>query len=414
MASIKPFKALRAIKEKAAHVAAPSDSGNRNFALNEIKNNPYSYLHIVKPYLHFDDDIIIPEKHYTFGRNYLEKMVEDGTLIRDQKPSIYIYRSIKGSKSYTGIIAAAAIDDYLNDVILKHENTRSDKQAELLEHIQYLKNVGSPVLVTYPDNEAIDHLITSITQHAPEYNFISNDQVKHNMWPVSNELDLEHIENEFTKIQTLYIADGHHRSAGAAAYGQYCRQQQGTYTGEENFNYMPVCLIPFSKLKIFEYHRLVTDAKAHTPQFIIELEQYFYIQPCGHLPFQPLQKGEFGIYIKGHAYQLRLKEAYQPTQILDKLDVSIVEKYILQNIFNIHDSKTDKRLHFIDGSKGIGTLQNIIDQGEADMAITLYPTSIQEVIDVAENNLIMPPKSTWIEPKIRTGMVIYEMGGNDE
>ncbi|MBI3234866.1 MAG: DUF1015 family protein, partial [Bacteroidetes bacterium] len=181
-------------------------------------------------------------------------------------------------------------------------------------------------------------------------------------------------------------------------------------TGDEIFNFMPVCLIPFSKLKIFEYHRLVKDDKAKTHQFITELHEYFDMHACGDLPFQPLNKGEFGIYIKGHSYQLALKEKYKPEGILESLDVSIVEQYILNKIFNIVDSKTDPRLNFIDGSKGIGTLQQMVDRGDADVAITLYPTAIQEVIDVAENDLIMPPKSTWIEPKIRTGMVIYEMG----
>lgn len=409
MASIKPFKALRAIKEKAALVAAPSDSGNRLFALEEMKKNECSYLHVVKPYLHFDDIEKIPEKHYTFGKNYLDKLIENGTLIRENEKSIYIYRSIKGSKAYTGIIAIASIDDYNNNIILKHENTRSEKQAELLEHIKYIKNIGSPVLVTYPDNQKIDELIHDITLQKPEYNFISDDQVKHNLWPISNEEDIEHIENEFAQIDKLYIADGHHRSAGAAAYSSYCRAAETETNLDADFNYMPVCLIPFSKLKIYEYHRLIKDSGINTLDFIQQLNQYFEVHACGDLPFQPLEKGEFGIYIKDHAYQLSLKNIYKPSSILDCLDVSVVEQYILNKLLNVIDSKTDPRLMFLDGSKGIGTLQHIVDKGDADIAITLFPTSIDEVIEVAENNLIMPPKSTWIEPKIRTGMIIYEM-----
>lgn len=409
MASVIPFKALRAVKEKAAHVAAPSDSGNKNFALQEIKSNPHSYLHVVKPYLHFDDTEKIPEKHYTFGKQYLDRMIAEGILMRESIPAIYIYRSIKGSRAYTGIIAAAAINDYLNNTILKHENTRSDKQQELLEHIQYIKNIGSPVLVTYPDNQTIDDIIHRITLQKPEYNFISDDQVKHNMWPITDETDLRMIEKEFENIEKLYIADGHHRSAGAAAYADFCRQQHPTYQGHEPFNYMPVCLIPFSKLKIYEYHRLVKDATLNTQDFLHQLKNYFEVHPCGDLPFQPLEKGEFGVYIQGHAFQLKLKSEFQPADTLGKLDVSIVEEYILKRLMGIADSKSDQRLMFMDGSKGIGTLQHAVDSGEADVAITLFPTSIEEVIGIAEQELIMPPKSTWIEPKIRTGMIIYEM-----
>lgn len=409
MAHIKPFKALRAVKDKAAFVAAPADSGNRNFALQEIHNNPHSYLHVVKPYLHFDDHDKIPEKHYTFGKAYLDQMISDGILMRESCEAIYIYRSIKGSRSYTGIIAAAAIKDYLNNTILKHENTRTDKQQELLEHIRYIKNIGSPVLVTYPDNQTIDQIIHRATLAKPEYNFISDDQVKHNLWPVTDVNDLRCIEQEFNHIDKLYIADGHHRSAGAAAYSAYCAENEVTPSETAPYHFMPVCLIPFSKLKIYEYHRLIKDLHLDTTALLQQLKIYFLVQPCGDLPFQPLNKGEFGIYISGQAYQLQLKPELTPGDILGKLDVSIVETFILNNILGITDSKSDPRLMFLDGSKGIGTLQHTVDSGEATMAITLFPTAIEEVIEVAENQLIMPPKSTWIEPKIRTGMIIYEM-----
>jgi len=408
MATIKPFKAIRPAKGMADLVSASSESGHREEAKIHIKKNPNSYLNVVKPFLHFDDEKKIPEKHYTFGREYLEKLLQEGILIREELASYYVYRNIVGSKAYTGIIAAASVDDYLNGVILKHENTLTEKQHELMEHVQYIKTIGCPVLLTYPDNSGIDSLVSKIATRKPEYNFISEDQIKHNLWPVNDIAEVEEISAQFATMPQLYIADGHHRSAGAASYSQLCRKTIDDR--EAAFNFFPVCLIPFSKLTIYEYHRLVKDSKVHEREFLDNVKVFFNVFLCGHLPFQPLQKGEFGLYIKDHAYQLTLKDEYIPEDILGNLDVSIVEKYILNNILEVTDSKTDPRLTFLDGGKGIGTLQYLIDDGTADLAITLYPTSIEELKAVAENNLIMPPKSTWIEPKLRTGLVVYEMG----
>jgi uncharacterized protein (DUF1015 family) len=412
MAIIKPFKALRPSRDKAAVVSAPSyDSGNRDKSYHELESNPHSYLHIVKPYLHFKGERKNPEKHFPVGLEYLKKFREQGWLIKDEQDSYYIYRVIKGSNAYTGIIAAASVDDYLNNNILRHENTLTEKQDELADHIRWFKGLGNPVLLTYPDSDKVEQVISHyIENHIPEYNFISTDQLKHNLWVVNNTEDVEVIRNEFENIPKLYIADGHHRSAGSAAYCQWERSAQPGYTGNELFNFFPVCLIPFSKLHIFEYHRLVKDELVYQPSFMEKISAHFDVIPSGNLPVQPLKPKEFGLYFNQTAYLLRLKESTAATLAgtLEKLDVSIVEEYILKQIFHINDSKTDKRISFMDGTKGIGNLQECIDNKEFDLAITLYQTSIEEVKDVAEQNLIMPPKSTWIEPKLRTGLVIYE------
>jgi uncharacterized protein (DUF1015 family) len=386
MAIVKPFKALRPSRDKAVQVSAPSyDSGSRDKSYHELESNPYSYLHIVKPYLHFKGERKNPEKHFPVGLEYLAKFKKEGWLTKDEHDSYYIYRVIKGSNAYTGIIAAASVDDYLNNHILKHENTLTEKQNELADHIKGFKGLGNPVLLTYPDSDKVENVINHyIENHTPEYNFISPDQLKHNLWVVDHKEDVELIRNEFENIPKLYIADGHHRSAGSAAYCQWERESKPGYTGEELFNFFPVCLIPFSKL-----HEII---------------------PSGHLPVQPLKPKEFGLYFNKTAYMLKLKPEFASklNGTLEKLDVSIVEDFILKNIFNINDSKTDKRISFMDGTKGIGHLQECIDASEFDLAITLYQTSIEEVKEIAENNLIMPPKSTWIEPKLRTGLVIYE------
>ena len=413
MAIIKPFAALRPSRDKAGVVSSPSyDSASRELSTSEIMKNPFSYLHVVKPYLHFKGEKKNPEKHFPLGLEYLQKFKNEGILIKDKKPAYYIYRLIKGSTAYTGLIAAASVDDYNNNVILKHENTLTEKQNELAEHISFFNGLGNPVLLTYPDNSIIENIINkTIDSGSPEYNFLSADQLKHNLWVVHHDEDIIAIENEFKNIEKIYIADGHHRSAGSATYCQQMREKNQNADGTELFNFFPVCLIPFNKLHIFEYHRLVNDeAIVDAPNFLERVGEYFDVISSGHIPVQPLNKAEFGLYFNNDAYLIKLKpELYNSLQgSLDKLDVSIVEEFLLKRIFNINDSKTDKRLSFLDGSKGILTLQNTIDAGEYNLAITLYPTSIEEVKQIAEENLIMPPKSTWIEPKIRTGLVIYE------
>jgi uncharacterized protein (DUF1015 family) len=413
MAIIKPFAALRPARDKAAQVSAPSyDSSLRELSLHEIMRNPYSYLHVVKPTLHFKGEKKNPVKHFPLGLEYLNKFKAEHVLIKDAEPCYYVYRLIKGSVAYTSLIAAASIDDYNNNVILKHENTITEKENELAEHIEYFSGLGNPVLLTYPDNTDIEEVINrTIHGHAPEYNFISQDQIKHNLWPIHNVADLEKIEKAFAEISHLYIADGHHRSGGSATYCKHKRAEKGAYDGTELFNFFPVCLIPFNKLHIFEYHRLVKDeAIVNAEDFMDKVGQYFNIMPSGHIPVQPLEKQEFGIYLNNDAYDLTLKAEFKNELkgTLDNLDVSIVEEFILKRIFNITDSKTDKRLSFLDGSRGLLPLQTAVDSGDFDLAITLFPTSIEEVKQVADENLIMPPKSTWIEPKIRTGLIIYE------
>lgn len=412
MAIIKPFRALRPSRDKVAQVSSPAyDSGSRDKSFHELETNPYSYLHIVKPYLHFKGEKKNPEKHFPLGLDYLKKFKEQGWFIKDPKDSYYIYRVIKGSNAYTGIIAAASVDDYNRNNILKHENTLTEKQNELADHIRWFRQLGNPVLLTYPDSSRIEGVVEHYTgNHTPEYNFISQDGLKHNLWVVNHDEDVNLIREEFENIPRLYIADGHHRSAGSAAYCDYKRNEEPLFDGSEHFNYFPVCLIPFSKLHIYEYHRLVKDELVNSPRFMEEVSRYFEVTPSGNIPVQPLKPREYGLYFNHHAYLLRLKDehAEQLEGILANLDVSIVEEFILKRIFAIKDSKTDKRLSFLDGSKGILALQETIDKKEFDLAVTLYQTSIEEVRAVAENDLIMPPKSTWIEPKLRTGLVIYE------
>lgn len=413
MSDIRPFRALRPTKEMANRVSEPLlDANSKVTSWKLMQENPHSYLHVVKPHLHFNGEKKNPEKHFPKGLEYLQRFISENILVQDHKPAYYVYKCIKGSRAYTGIIAAASVDEYNNNQILKHENTLTEKQHEILQHISFFKNIGSPVLLTFPDSELIEELLEEITQQKPEYDFISDDSLKHDLWVVNDEKTVNLIREDFARFDKLYIADGHHRSAGASAYCAELREKNPGYTGDEYFNFFPVCLVPFSKLHIYEYHRLVKDARIKSPDFLVKIGEYFHIKPSGVLPFQPLKKMQLGLYFNHHAYQLTLKNEYKDalTGILEKLDVSIVEEFILKRILDVTDSKNDARLSFMDGSKGIKNIQDIVNSGEVDLAITLYPTSVEEVIEVAENNLIMPPKSTWTEPKMRTGLVIYTEG----
>ncbi len=410
MAIIKPFKALRPKKELAGQVSAlPYDSSHPEISHNEFFNNPNSYLHVVKPNMNFPGEKKNPKKHFPIGLKSLKLFLKQGILKKDTNAGFYIYRVIKGSKAYTSLIATASVDDYLNNKILKHENTLTEKLKELAHHISYFNGLGNPVLLTYPDNQIIDGILERyIMQHVPEYNFISMDQMKHNLWVVTEEEDLADIEKAFGIMPYLYIADGHHRTAG---FAEYCLGKRESDSDPDAFyNYFPVCLIPFSKIHIYEYHRLIKDDELVDAHLTAKLRKYFEVIRSGNLPVQPLNKREFGVYFDHRAYLLKLKPKFE-SQLngpLENLDVSIVEEFILKRIFNVMDSKTDKRLRFLDGSKGILNLKKVVDNGQNSIAITLYPTNINEVKQVAEEGLIMPPKSTWIEPKIRTGLVIYQ------
>ncbi len=410
MADIRPFRALRPNKEFVDQVSAPLlDATSKVTSWALMEKNPLSYLHVVKPHLHFNGEKKNPAKHFPLGMEYLQRFMNEKILVQDTKPSYYIYQCIKGSRSYTGIIAAASVDEYNNNRIMKHENTLTEKQQEILEHISFFKNIGSPVLLTFPDSDLIDELIEQVIALKPEYSFISDDSLKHNLWVINDEETLKLITEDFARFNKLYIADGHHRTAGAAAYAEQHRKANPQFTGNEYYNFFPVCLVPFSKLHIYEYHRLIKDSRVYEPDFLPKVEQYFYTTPCGNLPFQPLKKTEFGLYFNNHAFQLKLKPEFKSglSGVLENLDVSITEEFLLKRVFEIEDSKTDPRLSFIDGSKGIKNVQDIVSKHDVDIAITLFPTSVNEVIEVAEKNMIMPPKSTWVEPKMRTGLIIY-------
>lgn len=379
-----------------------------------MENYDHSYLHVVKPHLNFTDPERIPDKHYPFARQKFLDMKTLEVLVKEEKDCFYLYQltDLKLNIRYMGIVGLASVDDYLNGQIKVHENTLSKKEEALVKHVDYVKAVGEPVLLTFEGGSWYDELVNKVESKAPLFDFVGDEAVHTEIWPISDPGHQRIIQEHMEALPAFYIADGHHRSAGAVRYCKQQRENNPGFTGEEPFNYFLSFFIPTNKLKIFEFNRLVKDLRGmNQEEFFSALEEYFTIEEMGHSKLEITKKHHlFGMYIKNTWYGLDLKEGVDiGSSVLDKLDVSILENLILKNILHIHDSKSDDRLSFVDGTKGIHRLQELVDIGEYQVAFSLYPTLIDEVIEVADEKLIMPPKSTWFEPKLRTGLLIYEL-----
>lgn len=379
-----------------------------------MENYDYSYLHVVKPHLNFTDSERIPEKHYPFARQKFEDMIKLGILEKEEKPAFYIYQvsDLKNAFVYTGIVGAAAVDDYLTGKIKVHEHTLSKKEEALVKHVEFVQAVGEPVLLTFRGGSWYDQLVVRIEKQPPLFSFVGDEGVKTEVWPVLEKADIEVIEKELASLDAFYIADGHHRTAGSVRYCLKKRKEMGSYTGDEPFNYFLAYFIPTDKLRIFEFNRLVKDLNGMTrEEFLEKLGQNFLISRIGAAKLQVKKKHfRFGMYLDHTWFGLDLKPGLNPKDdVLNSLDVSVIENFILKPLLGIHDSKSDERLSFVDGTKGISRLQELVDIGEYRVAFSLFPTRVEEVIQVADQGLTMPPKSTWIEPKLRTGLLIYEV-----
>lgn len=415
MPQIKTFQALRPQPDLAQLVSSKSWDSNHNHISRAIMENyDYSYLHVVKPHLNFTDPERIPDKHYPFARQKFLDMKKLEVLVKEDQPCYYLYQltDVKLQISYTGIVGLASVDDYLEGKIKVHENTLSKKEEALVKHVDYVKAVGEPVLLTFEGGDWYDKLVGQVESVKPLFDFVGDEAVHTEIWPITDPELQASIRSHMEALPAFYIADGHHRSAGAVRYGQKMRTEHPEYTGEESFNYFLSFFIPTDKLKIFEFNRLVKDlGTLSKAEFLAALEENFILEEIGHSKLQIKKKNHlFGMYLDKTWYGLDLKPGVSVgDSVLDKLDVSILENLILKNILHIHDSKSDDRLSFVDGTKGIHRLQELVDIGEFQVAFSLYPTKIEEVVAVADHKMIMPPKSTWFEPKLRTGLLIYEM-----
>lgn len=415
MAIIKPFAALRPKKEFAEKVAAPPyDVLDSQEAREMAKGNPYSFLHISKPEIDLPDNIdLYDDRVYAKGKENFEKFIREGILVQDEKPLFYIYRQIMGNHSQVGIVAGTSVEDYEKDIIKKHELTREDKENDRLRHIATLKAQTGPVFLTYPARESIDQLVESvISSSEPEYDFESRDKyatVRHTFWVIRDENLIKRIQEEFAAIPYLYVADGHHRSAAATRYKQMRQAENPNHTGQEEYNYFLSVIFPHNQMQILDYNRLVKDLNGLSEEeFLSRLEKIFVVEKVGSSVYKPSRAHEFSMYLSGQWYKLTARDGvFNPADPLDRLDVNILQKNVLHPILGIENPRKDKRIDFVGGIRGLKELQDRVDSGTWKVAFALYPTSIEDLMSIADAGQIMPPKSTWFEPKLKSGLAIH-------
>lgn len=412
MAKIKAFKGFRPVEEKVHQVASrPYDVLNTEEARMESEGNPYSFLHVVKPEIDFPEgqDPYAPEI-YEKGKENFNLLVENGVFSQDEEDCIYIYRLTMDGRSQAGIVAAAAVDDYFSNVIKKHELTRPDKEEDRKKHVRVSMMNAEPVFFAYPALVSLDSIVEEIVQDKPDYDFTAEDDIRHELWVVKGE-QVELIIKEFDKLPATYVADGHHRTAAAALVGQELRKENPGYTGDESFNFFLAVHFPDNQLNIIDYNRVVRDLNGHSKDdFINLLRDNFDVKLIGKEQFKPSKLHEFGMYIDGEWYALSaFKATYDDNDPIGVLDVTILSNQILNPVLNIVDLRRDKRIEFVGGIRGLGELEKRVDSGEMKVAFALYPVSMQQLIDIADSGEIMPPKTTWFEPKLRSGLVVHSL-----
>lgn len=415
---IKPFKGYRPRKDIIADVASrPYDVLTTAEAREEAAGNPYSFLNVVKPEIAFPADTQpdSPEVYRAAAANF-QGFVNDKTFVRDECECLYIYELTADRRPKTGIVAAAAVDDYLTGHIRKHELTRFDKEADRARHIRTTMLNVEPVMFAYRSDIRVDNLVNSIKSAPPEYDFIDVDSVQHRFWVVDEPETVEAIVRAFAGIPATYVADGHHRTAAAALISQELdKQGRGNGVSQKHagrqHNYFLAVHFPDNQLNILDYNRLVTDLNGlEAREFLQKLGPIFTVERAGSHPVKPKQRGVIGMYLAGIWYRLSARPgAYEPDDTMAALGVSILSNLILEPILDIHDQRTDPRIHFVGGARGVEELQDRVNSGEMAAAFTLYPVSVQELMTIADTGALMPPKATWFEPKLRSGLVVYSL-----
>ena len=413
MAFIKPFRALRPRKELADRVAAlPYDVMNTAEALQMAAGNPYSFLHISRPEIDLPVGIDIhSEPVYQQGRANLQRFVQEGTLVQDDTECYYVYQQKMGKIVQTGLVVCAGVDDYQSGVIKKHELTRADKEEDRVRHIDCLDANDEPVFYTYKSDPAISAQLAAIAAGEPAYDFITADGVSHTLWVVTDRATIELLTARFAAIPSLYVADGHHRSAAASRVRELRRAQNPSHTGGEEYNCFLTVIFPDNEMTIMPYNRVVKDLHRLTiTEFMARVAEKFEITPIS-APLNPSRRHQFGMYLLGKWYELVAREdSFVENDAVASLDVSILQNSILNPILGVHNPRTDQRIHFVGGIRGLDELQRLVDTGEYEVAFALYPTSIRELMDLADADKIMPPKSTWFEPKLRSGLFVHLLG----
>ena len=410
---IKPFKGFRPVKDKVQLVASrPYDVLNSGEAREEAKGNPWSFLNVVKP------EITLPAETdpyspavYQAGKNNFDKMVKEGVFLQDKESCLYIYELTMEGRSQNGIVACASVEDYMNGHIKKHELTRPDKEADRKNHVRVSMMNAEPVFIAYPARKELDQIVELIKQATPEYSFVADDGIQHRFWVVRNPEQIQKIIAAFEKMPATYVADGHHRTAAAALVGHDLEKENSRHTGDEAYNYFLAVHFPDNQLAIMDYNRVVKDLNGHdASSFIGKLRKAFRIEKKGNEAYRPSHLHEFSMYLDGNWYSLTAKEnTYDDKDPIGVLDVTILSKQVLEPFLNICDLRTDKRIDFVGGMRGLGELERRVNSGEMKAAFALFPVSMKQLIDIADSGEIMPPKTTWFEPKLRSGLVVYSL-----
>ena len=414
MAIIKPFKGIRPPQDLVEQVASrPYDVLNSEEARTEAAGNEKSLYHIIKPEIDFPagtdehDDCVYAKAAENF------RMFQDkGWLVQDQKENYYIYAQTMNGKTQYGLVVGAYVPDYMNGVIKKHELTPRDKEEDRMKHVRVNDANIEPVFFAYPDNAVLDGILKKYTSRKPEYDFIApGDGFGHTFWVIDYEGDIEAITKEFAGMPSLYIADGHHRSAAAALVGAEKAKQNSNHRGDEEYNYFMAVCFPANQLTIIDYNRVVKDLNGLTPkEFLTALEKSFVVEEKGTEIYKPEALHNFAIYLDGKWYSLTAKPGtYDDNDPIGVLDVTISSNLILDEILGIKDLRSDKRIDFVGGIRGLGELSKRVDSGEMKVALALYPVSMKQLMDIADTGNIMPPKTTWFEPKLRSGLVIHKL-----
>lgn len=410
MAQVRPFKCVRPDVKVADRVAAlPYDVYNRQEAKVEVTREPLSFLKIDRAETSFPDSVDTYDMAvYNKAKELLEGMIADNIFVEDNNQCYYVYELTMNGRSQTGIVACSSIDDYTNNVIKKHENTRADKEIDRINHVDILSAQTGPIFLAYRANAVINSEVNQAKNQPALYDFTSPDGIRHTVYKIDNEKAIENVQNAFATINEIYIADGHHRAASAVKVGLKRRENNPGYTGDEDFNYFLSVLFPDEQLMIMDYNRVVKDLNGlSNEEFLEKVSEFFDIVECKALT-KPAKKGDISMYLDDKWYMLSAKEAIKSYDPVDGLDVAILQNNLLTPILGIKDPRTDKRIDFIGGIRGLEELER---RGKSDMKVgfAMYPTSIAELFDVADAERLMPPKSTWFEPKLRSGLFIHRI-----
>ena len=413
MATLRPFKGLRPPKEIVKDLASrPYDVLDSREAREEAEGNPHSFLRVVKPEIELPVETdLYSQQVYDKALENFNKFIENGWLKQDETANYYVYAQTWGEKIQYGIVGCAGVEDYLNNTIKKHELTRPDKEEDRMKHVRVLNANAEPVFFSYPAVSEIDRIVADITKADPLYDFMADDGFGHKFWVIDKRETVEKLQKLFDQVPAFYVADGHHRTAAAALVGNEKKSQNPDHRGDEEYNFFMAVLFPDDQLTIIDYNRVVKDLNGLSKEeFLKKLAEVFEITPKGEQEYKPTHLHNFSMYLDGQWYELKAREnTYDDSDPIGVLDVTILSHHVLDHILGIKNLRTDKRIDFVGGIRGLKELKKRVDSGEMEVAFALYPVTMKQLIDIADTGNIMPPKTTWFEPKLRSGLVVHKL-----